>query len=97
MNRYLLMVLMGFTLSGCAGGGDGPGYLFYIIFLIIPLYWIGYSLLKKTEDNTDSLYVIEGQLKRLIERVDKLEEVAKKPTSRRRATSKPKKTKTEKK
>lgn len=71
MKIYSTAVFTCFALSGCAGGGTGPGYLFYIIFLIIPLYWIGYSLMKKTEDNTDSLYVIEGQLKRLIDKADK--------------------------
>ncbi len=96
MNKYLFIALLGLTLSSCAGGGTGTGYLFNIIFLIIPLYWIGYSLLKKTEDNTDSLYVIEGQLKRLIERVDKIEDTAKKPVRKKAVSTKAKKTKTDK-
>lgn len=95
MNKYLLMALLGLTITGCAGSGSSPGYLFNIIFLIIPLYWIGYSLLKRNEDNTDSLYVIEGQLKRLIERVEKLEKTTNKP-ARSSRTTKTKKAKTDK-
>lgn len=88
MNRYFLLIFTGFAVSGCAGGGTGPGYLFNIIFLILPLYWIGYSLFKKTEDNTDSLYVIEGQLKRLGERMEKIEENTKKTTKTRKSGTK---------
>lgn len=88
MDRYFLLIFTGFALSGCAGGGTGPGYLFYVVFLIIPLYWIGYSLFKKTEDNTDSLYVIEGQLKRLGERIEKIEENTKKTTKTRKSRTK---------
>lgn len=88
MNRYLILMLLGITLTGCAGGGTGPGYIFNIIFLIIPLYWIGYTLFKKTEDNTDSLYVIEGQLKRMSERLEKIEDNTQKSTRSRKTKTK---------
>lgn len=88
MNRYLILMLLGITLTGCAGGGTGPGYIFNIIFLIIPLYWIGYTLFKKTEDNTDSLYVIEGQLKRMSERLEKIEDNTQKNTRSRKTKTK---------
>ena len=61
-------------LSGCSGGGSGPGYLFQIIFIVIPLVGLGLLLLKRSESTNDSLYILEGQLKRLSSKLDNLEQ-----------------------
>ena len=61
-------------LSGCSGGGSGPGYLFQIIFIVIPVIGLGLLLLKRSESTNDSLYILEGQLKRLSAKLDSLEQ-----------------------
>ncbi|NIP32089.1 MAG: hypothetical protein GTO02_22070 [Candidatus Dadabacteria bacterium] len=86
----LILTLPTITLTSCKG--NSPGYLFTIIFIVLPLGWIGYSLLKKVEENTDSLYVIENQLKNLTDKVEELEEnlskTAKTTTRSRKTTTK---------
>lgn len=64
------------VLTGCSGegGGSGPGYLFQIIFIVIPVIGLGLLLLKRSESTNDSLYILEGQLKRLSAKLDSLEE-----------------------
>ena len=71
---FIGIILSAFMLSGCAGGGSGPGYLFQIIFIVIPLVGLGLLLLKRSESANDSLYILEGQLKRLSAKLDSLEE-----------------------
>ncbi|MBI2486132.1 MAG: hypothetical protein HYW01_04070 [Deltaproteobacteria bacterium] len=61
-------------LNGCAGGQHGAGYWFHFIFIIIPLIVIGYLLLNRGENISNSLDTIEGQLKKLSAKVDSLEE-----------------------
>lgn len=69
--------ILGFStiifLTSCAGGGS-PGYLFLIIFIVIPLILIGHYIHKRLESSNESLYVLEGQLKRIITRLEKLED-----------------------
>ena len=83
----LFLIISSLTLGSCSG--DSPGYLFIILFVVLPLGWFGYSLQKKVDENTDSLYIIEGQLKRLIEKVDELEDKISAPakTTRTRKTT----------
>ncbi len=82
----LLIILFSASLflSGCAGSGNTPGYLFQIILIVVPLFIIGHYLHKKVESANESLYVIEGQLKKLTVRIEALEEklTAKAPAKR---------------
>jgi len=61
-------------LYSCSGSGSGPGYLFQIILIVVPLFIIGHYLHKKIESANESLYVIEGQLRKLTTRIEALEE-----------------------
>jgi hypothetical protein len=81
--NYLIRV-MGFSglilLSGC--GSDiyeaqvkaaGPGYWFFIILVVLPLGVLIYKLFTDLGELKESLLGIEGQLRRLISRVEELE------------------------
>lgn len=73
----LLIILLTLPLlSGCSGSGtsNSPGYLFQIILIVVPLFIIGHYLHKKIESANESLYVIEGQLKKLTAKIEALEE-----------------------
>ena len=67
-------ILIILFLGSCSGSGKSPGYLFEIIFIIIPLLLIGHYLYKKIETANESLYVIEGQLKKITSKLEELEE-----------------------
>lgn len=71
-SSQFLSIISALFLTSCSGGED-PGYLFHIIFIIIPLILIGHYVYRKLEATAETLYVIEGQLKRIITRLDKLE------------------------
>ncbi len=71
--KPILAIFNGLFVASCAGGEDGPGYLFHIIFIVVPLIAIGILLLRRTESTNDSLYIVEGQLKRLSSKLDVLE------------------------
>ena len=73
---FLMMaiILLGVSTTGCAGGVSGPGYLFQLIFIVVPLVGLGILLLKRTESANDSLYILEGQIKRLSARIESIEE-----------------------
>jgi hypothetical protein len=77
MRKALLaiaIIFIGLNITGCAGGGSGPGYLFQLIFIVAPLVGLGILLLKRTESANDSLYILEGQIKRLSAKIDGIEE-----------------------
>lgn len=75
ITTFSAILLSTLLLSGCAGGsGSGPGYLFQIIFIVIPVIGLGILLLKKSDSTNDSLYILEGQLKRLSAKLDALEQ-----------------------
>lgn len=65
-------IYTGLFLSSCSG--NGTGYLFQLIFIVAPIIGLGVLLLKRTESTNDSLYILEGQLKRLSAKLDTLEE-----------------------
>lgn len=69
-----IITALGISATGCAGGGDGPGYLFQIIFIVLPMLGLGILILRKSESTNDSLYILEGQLKRLSSKLDNLED-----------------------
>ncbi len=66
------IIYPGLFLGGCSD--SGPGYLFQLIFIVAPLVGLGVMLLKRTESTNDSLYIIEGQIKRLSSKLENLEE-----------------------
>lgn len=68
----LFAIISALYLTSCSGGED-PGYLFHIIFIILPIIFIGHYIYRKLESSAETLYVIEGQLKRIITKLDKLE------------------------
>ncbi|MEW6143646.1 MAG: hypothetical protein AB1598_01375 [Thermodesulfobacteriota bacterium] len=75
MRRALTLsaiIYTGLLLSGCSE--NGPGYLFQLIFIVAPLVGLGVMLLKRTESTNDSLYILEGQIKRLSSKLENLEE-----------------------
>jgi hypothetical protein len=70
----IAILLIGLNMTSCSGGGSGPGYLFQLIFIVAPLIGLGLLLLKRTERANDSLYILEGQIKRLSSKIDSIEE-----------------------
>jgi hypothetical protein len=66
------------ALNSCAGEQYGAGYWFHFLFIIIPLIVIGLILFKRSEAISDSLFTIEGQIKKLSTRLDNLEDKLKK-------------------
>ena len=72
----IAIILLGLNITSCASGGSGggPGYLFLLIFIVVPLVGMGILLLKRTESANDSLYILEGQIKRLSAKIDSIEE-----------------------
>ena len=66
------LIFSGLFLTGCDGGE--PGYLFHLIFVVAPIIGIGILLLKRADGTNDSLYILEGQIKRLSSRLDAIEE-----------------------
>jgi len=71
-------------LYSCSGSGSSPGYLFQIILIVVPLFIIGHYLHKKIESANESLYVIEGQLRKLTTRIEAIEEKLNEKTSAKR-------------
>jgi hypothetical protein len=77
MNIFTILALISLTSLVSCAGGEGPGYLFQIVFIIIPVVLIGHYIHKKLESTNESLYVLEGQLKRVINKLEKLEQETK--------------------
>ena len=65
------IIYTGLFLGGCSE--YGPGYLFQLIFIVAPLVALGVMLLRRTESTNDSLYILEGQIKRLSSKLESLE------------------------
>lgn len=80
--NYIAILFAAVSLSSCAGGGAGPGYLFQIIFIVVPVVGLGLLLLRRGESTNDSLYILEGQLKRLSAKLDNLEQKVSELTQR---------------
>ncbi len=75
-------------MMGCGGGkpeavqeaaktvvakAGGPGYLFMLIFVVIPVVVILVKLFRESEATSDSLISLEGQLRRLNNKIDDME------------------------
>ena len=80
----LILLLLTLSIQSCAGNGSSPGYIFEIIFIVIPLLIIGHYLYKRIEAANESLYVIEGQLKRLGTKLEEIEQQLGKKTDGRK-------------
>lgn len=72
-----------FILGGCSGNPQGAGYWFHIIFILLPLIIIGVLLLRRIEGLHDSVFTMEGQLKRLSGKLDNIDEKIKQPTGKK--------------
>ncbi len=73
-SNVLMIILLIPILTSCAGRDNTPGYIFEIIFIVIPILIIGHYLHKRIETANESLYVVEGQIKRLLTKLEKIEE-----------------------
>lgn len=71
---FLITIVLVPLLYSCSGSGSGPGYLFQLILIVVPIFIIGHYLHKKIESANESLYVIEAQLRKLTARIEALEE-----------------------
>jgi hypothetical protein len=80
--KAVALMPLALILNSCAGEPHGAGYLFHFIFVVIPLLVIGFLLFKKSETISDSLFTIEGQIKKLSGKLDSLEEKLKRPTDK---------------
>jgi len=54
-------------------GSSGPGYIFTILLVVIPVFVILVKLFRESEATSDSLISLEGQLRRLNNKIDDLE------------------------
>jgi len=86
---YLSLITIGTTLlmMGCGGKTEaaqeaaktivakagGPGYLFMLIFIVVPVVVVLVKLFRESEATSDSLISLEGQLRRLNNKIDDLE------------------------
>lgn len=78
--KLLSVVLI---LGGCSGNPQGAGYWFHIIFILLPLIIIGVLLLRRIESLNDSMFTMEGQLKRLSGKLDTIDEKIKQPAGKK--------------
>jgi len=76
MNPLAMVGLIWFItiFTSCSGGTHGAGYWFHIVFILIPLIVIGVFIIKRLEGLHDSIFTIEGQIKRLSGKLDSLDE-----------------------
>jgi len=51
----------------------GPGYWFHLIFIVLPLLIILVKLFRDMREIQESLFTLEGQMKRLLSRLDEVE------------------------
>lgn len=68
-----------FILTGCSGNPQGAGHWFHILFILVPLIIIGILLLRRLESLHDSVFTMEGQIKRLSGKLDTIDEKIKQP------------------
>jgi len=81
LERVAILPLV-LALNNCSGQSEGAGYWFHLIFVVIPLVIIGFIIFIKSEKIIDSLFTIEGQLKKLANKVENLEEKLRKLTEK---------------
>ncbi len=82
-------VMVAFITMGCGGDeveqateaakeavkyvGSGPGWLGTLVLIIIPIFVILVKLFRESEATSDSLISLEGQLRRLNNKIDDME------------------------
>jgi len=71
------LLTMAIFISSCSGNPQGAGYWFHIIFILLPLVLIGVILFKRIESLHDSVFTIEGQIRRTSSKLDDIEEKVK--------------------
>ncbi|GBD39231.1 hypothetical protein HRbin37_01503 [bacterium HR37] len=76
--KLIVIIVLLTLLNSCSGNSGGAGYWFHFVFVIIPLVVIGTLILRKAESISDSLFVIEGQIKKALSKLENLEERLKK-------------------
>ncbi len=76
LHAFTLLTIASF-ISGCSGNPQGAGYWFHIIFILLPLVLIGVILFKRIESLHDSVFTIEGQIRRTSSKLDDIEEKVK--------------------
>ncbi|GIW47000.1 MAG: hypothetical protein KatS3mg078_0877 [Deltaproteobacteria bacterium] len=76
--KLIAIIVLLTLLNSCSGNSEGAGYWFHFVFVIIPLIVIGTLILRKAESISDSLFVIEGQIKKALSKLENLEEKLKK-------------------
>ncbi len=78
MRKIISLVPIMLFICGCgqeeAGGVSIPGYWFHILLVVIPLLVLLVKLFMDMREIKDSLLSIEGQERRLLSRMDALEE-----------------------
>lgn len=79
MTKIVLLTLTTATLTGCEGGGTGPGYWFQFILIVIPLFILGYVVVKRLDGISDSIFNIESKLNQISDVLDKVESSSRKP------------------
>jgi hypothetical protein len=62
---------------GCTGGST-PGYWFQTLLIVIPIFALGYVLLNRLDNLSDSIFSIERKLNELNEKMDQIEKSGKK-------------------
>jgi len=76
--RFLLhsitLLTVAIFIGSCSGNPQGAGYWFHIIFILLPLISIGVILFKRIESLHDSVFTIEGQIRRISSKLDDIEE-----------------------
>jgi len=77
------LLTMAIFISSCSGNPQGAGYWFHIIFILLPLILIGVILFKRIESLHDSVFTIEGQIRRISGKLDDVDEKIKQPKSKK--------------
>lgn len=53
--------------------GCSPGYFFMLLLIVVPIFVVLVKLFRESEATSDSLISLEGQLRRLNNKIDDLE------------------------
>ncbi len=81
----LVMALLPVIFIGCMGGDIVkepscgpclPGYWFHLIFIVLPLSVILLKLFREFQELSESMINIEGQMRKVLARLENLEQAA---------------------
>ena len=99
MKRWYLFVLAlaPIALCACQGPranalGEGvalihglPGYWFHLVFIVLPLVLVLVKLFREFREVSESLITLEGQVRRILSRLEDLEKNAEAPRAKKPA------------